>query len=156
PLRPSSELSVLGPPALAAFAPSLRPIGSAMVFSGFDASLDASLRTALEPAGVPAQAAPTRAAAGDATLRPGGSVGVSMVRGDLEMGATGTVTYVDGPKVYGFGHPFLNLGSTTLSFTKAHVLGVLPSLDSSLKIASLGPVIGTMTQDRATAIGGKL
>jgi hypothetical protein len=72
------------------------------------------------------------------------------------MGATGTVTYVDGPNVYAFGHPFLNLGPTQFAMTRAHVYTVLPSLDSSLKIASLGPVIGTMTQDRATAIGGTI
>jgi len=33
---------------------------------------------------------------------------------------------------------------------------VLPSLDSSLKIATLGAVVGTMNQDRAVAIGGTL
>jgi hypothetical protein len=40
--------------------------------------------------------------------------------------------------------------------TEAHVYTVLPSLDSSMKIASLGAVIGTVTQDRATAVGGTL
>jgi hypothetical protein len=72
------------------------------------------------------------------------------------MGATGTVTYVDGSRIYAFGHPFLNLGSTDFPMTKAHVYTVLPSLDSSMKIATLGPVIGTVSQDRATAIGGAL
>ena len=72
------------------------------------------------------------------------------------MGATGTVTYVDGSNVYAFGHPFLNLGPTQFAMTRAHVYTVLPSLDSSLKIASLGPVIGTISQDRATAIGGTI
>ena len=72
------------------------------------------------------------------------------------MGATGTVTHVDGSHVYAFGHPFLNLGPTEFAMTQAHVYAVLPSLDSSLKIATLGPVIGTMSQDRATAIGGTI
>ena len=78
------------------------------------------------------------------------------MRGDLEMGATGTVTHVDGNRVYAFGHPFLNLGPTSFAMTRAHVYTVLPSLDTSMKIATLGPVIGTMTQDRATAVGGTL
>jgi hypothetical protein len=72
------------------------------------------------------------------------------------MGATGTVTHVDGSRVYAFGHPFLNLGPTEFAMTQAHVYAVLPSLDSSLKIATMGPVIGTMSQDRTAAIGGTL
>jgi hypothetical protein len=157
---PPGALGVLGPAALADLAPTLRPIGAAMVFSGFDPSLDGDVRRALSAAGTSEQVPgtvvtrPGTAAAG--TLRPGDAVGVSLVRGDLEMGATGTVTYVDGAKVYAFGHPFLNLGPTALAMTRSHVYAVLPSLDSSLKIASLGAVVGTMTQDRATAIGGTL
>ncbi len=81
---------------------------------------------------------------------------MSLIRGDLEMGATGTVTHVDGTRVYAFGHPFLNLGPTAYPMTRAHVYTVLPSLDSSMKIATLGPVIGTMSQDRSTAVGGTL
>ena len=37
-------------------------------------------------------------------------VGVSLLGGDAEMGATGTVTHVDGSRVYAFGHPFFNSG----------------------------------------------
>jgi len=89
-------------------------------------------------------------------LRPGDPVGMSMLRGDMEMGATGTVTHIDGPRVYAFGHSFLNLGPTSMAMTRAQVLTVLPSLDSSMKIAAMGPVIGRMTQDRTTAVGGLL
>jgi SpoIVB peptidase S55 len=159
PLRsPMRELDVLGPAALADLAPSLRPIGTAMVLSGFEASVDRELRDALFVSGSRGQApAPvTMPAEPTPTLRPGDAVGVSLIRGDLEMGATGTVTYVDGSRVYAFGHPFLNLGPMTLAMTHSRVYTVLPSLDSSLKIASLGPVIGTMNQDRATAVGGTL
>jgi hypothetical protein len=159
PLRASgSEIGVVGPPALADLVPTLRPIGAAMVFSGFEPGLDRELRQALSPAGATTatQPRPGRPAETAVELRPGDAVGVSLVRGDLEMGATGTVTYVDGSNVYAFGHPFLNLGPTQFAMTRAHVYTVLPSLDSSLKIASLGPVIGTMTQDRATAIGGTI
>jgi hypothetical protein len=74
----------------------------------------------------------------------------------MSMGATGTVTHVDGARVYAFGHPFLNLGPTSVAMTRAHVHTVLPSLDVSMKIASMGDVIGTVSQDRATAIGGTL
>jgi SpoIVB peptidase S55 len=154
----ASDLQVTGPAALAELAPALRPIGAAMVVSGFDPTVDEQLRSALGFADATGQAPASRQAPSDGHLPlvPGDPVGVSLIRGDFEMGATGTVTYIDGERVYAFGHPFLNLGPTDFAMTRSHVYTVLPSLDSSLKIASLGPVIGTMSQDRAAAIGGTL
>jgi hypothetical protein len=146
---------LVGPASLADFAPALRPIGATLTFSGFESRVASHLQQALQ---TPVQQAARTAAAAPATapLRAGDPVGMSLVRGDLEMGATGTVTHVDGTRVYAFGHPFLNLGPTQLAMTEAHVFTVLPSLDSSMKLASLGNVIGTVTQDRATVVGGTL
>lgn len=158
PLGPlPGDTRVLGPQSLTALAPALRPIGASMVFSGFRSAVDEPLREALAQHGVALQAAGTgpRTAAA-ATLVAGDPVGMSLIHGDIEMGATGTVTYVNNGRVYAFGHPFLNLGPTAFPMTKAQVLVVLPSLDTSMKISSLGPVIGTMNQDRATAVGGTL
>jgi hypothetical protein len=89
-------------------------------------------------------------------LRPGDPIGVGLVSGDLALGATGTVTDVVGDRVYAFGHPFYNLGPTRFPMTQAFVHVVLPSLMSSSKLASLGAVVGTIEQDRATAISGTL
>src|SRR5688572_23450690 len=161
PLRPSD---VVGSPSLADWAPRLRPIGAAMIATGFTPDIESSLRQALpsdatlqrgdgDSGGVSSGAAQ---APGSRPLRPGDAVGVSLMRGDLEMGATGTVTHVDGTQVYAFGHPFLNLGPMSMPMTRAQVLTILPSLDSSMKIAAMGPVIGRMTQDRSTAVGGVL
>ncbi len=165
PVRSSFRVSdVVGAPSLADWAPRLRPIGAAMVASGLAPDLDSSLRRAL-PVGAtlhtraPGLAeAPPQAPTTDTgpPLRPGDPVGISLMRGDMEMGATGTVTYIDGQHVYAFGHPFLNIGPTSMAMTRAHVLTVLPSLDSSMKIASMGSVIGRMTQDRSTGVGGVL
>ena len=83
-------------------------------------------------------------------------MGVSLVRGDLALGATGTVTHVDGNRVYAFGHPFFNLGPTEFPMTKAYVHALLPSLFTSSKLASIGEIVGTIQQDRATAIAGTL
>jgi SpoIVB peptidase S55 len=149
-------LRVDGPATLADLAPRLRPIGAAMVMSGFDPSVDRELRQALAVSASDGQGPRTERPDGSTGLRPGDPVGVSLIHGDLEMGATGTVTHVDGNRVYGFGHPFLNLGPTAYPMTRAHVFTVLPSLDSSMKIAAMGPVIGTMGQDRSTAVGGTL
>ena len=148
-------LSVEGPASLADLAPRLRPIGAAMVMSGFDVSVDRELRTALSVNSASDQG-PRPGTNGSAILRPGDAVGMSLIHGDVEMGATGTVTHVDGTRVYGFGHPFLNLGPAAYPMTRAQVFTVLPSLDSSMKIATLGPVIGTMSQDRSVAVGGTL
>jgi len=152
-----ASTQVLGPLSLAALAPSLRPIGAAMAINGFDPAIGRDLAGSVPGLTTDAlEQAPRTATAATAALRPGDPVGMSLIRGDLEMGATGTVTHVDGTRVYAFGHPFLNLGPTSFAMTEAHVHTVLPSLDSSMKIASLGRVIGTMTQDRATAVAGTL
>lgn len=99
----------------------------------------------------------TEAGGGDeGPLEPGDAVGVSLVSGDLQIGATGTVTHVDGARVMAFGHPFFNLGPTRMPLTRARVITVVPSLLNSIKLAALGPTIGVMDQDRATAIGGTL
>jgi hypothetical protein len=161
---PFHDLRIVGPQSLADLAPILRPIGAAIVVKGFEPSVGRELRSALDTrehdaraaAGQAAVAGSGRAVETPAALRPGDPVGMSLMRGDVEMGATGTVTHVDGSRVYAFGHPFLNLGPASMAMTRAHIYTVLPSLSISMKIASLGDVIGTITQDRATAVGGIL
>jgi hypothetical protein len=139
----------------------LRPIAVPMTASGFDASVIDAFSPSLAAAGfVPVSAsqapgAPVNAST-DRLLRPGDAVGVGLLTGDFELGATGTVTHVDGDRVYAFGHPLYNLGPTQFPMTRATVQVVLPSLMSSSKLASFGEVIGTVQQDRATAIAGRL
>jgi len=89
-------------------------------------------------------------------LKPGDAVGVLFINGDLQLGGTGTVTHLDGDRVYAFGHPMYNLGPTEFPMTRAYVYTVLPSLFSSLKLSATGDIIGTVLQDRATAIAGRL
>jgi hypothetical protein len=72
------------------------------------------------------------------------------------MGASGTITHIDGDKLYAFGHPFFNFGPAAFPLTRAYVYTSLPSLMSSFKIATLGDIVGTLKQDRATAISGTL
>src|SRR5688500_19953917 len=103
-----------------------------------------------------AQTSPSSRDTAPLRLRPGDPIGVALMSGDLELGATGTVTDVDGDKIYGFGHPFYGLGPTQFPLTRAYVHVVLPSLLVSQKIASTGEVIGTISQDRATTIAGTL
>ena len=89
-------------------------------------------------------------------LQPGGALGVSLIEGDMDLSATGTVTHIDHNRVYAFGHPFYNLGPTQFPMRKAYVYSVFPSLYQSWKISSPADPVGTIEQDRGTAIAGRL
>jgi hypothetical protein len=163
-----ADVRVLGSGVNAGIATLLRPIATPISFSGFDARAIDPLVTAFRDlgfapvlaggqSGTSSPTSPSSAAAASgAPLRPGDPIGVALMNGDLEVGATGTVTEVDGDRVYAFGHPFYGLGPTQFPMTRAHVLTVLPSLANSMKIASTGEVIGVVQQDRATTIAGTL
>src|SRR5207247_618745 len=69
-------------------------------------------------------------------LQPGSMISVQLVTGDLSMGADGTVTHINGERLYAFGHRFLSVGSTDLPFARSEVLTLLPSLSSSFKIST--------------------
>ena len=162
------DVQVFGMPAAsgAQLGAMLRPISTPLILSGFEPASVDLLAGAFGAAGFTpvvggavggqstAANAPERQMSG--ALREGDAVGVSLVGGDLEMGATGTITHIDGNKVYAFGHPFFGLGPAQFPLTRAYVYAMLPSLMSSFKISSMGEVIGTMQQDRATAIAGTL
>jgi hypothetical protein len=151
------DARLVGPQSLAGLAPELRPIGAAMVLGGLAPPVASDLREALSiPAARPEELQSPGAAVETGPLNPGDPIGLSLIHGDLQIGATGTVTHVANGRVYAFGHPFLNLGPTSFPMTRARVLTVLPSLQTSMKLAALGPIIGTVSQDRATAVGGTL
>jgi len=142
----------------------LRPIATPLVMSGFEPQAIELISSMLRDAGLTAVAggaaggslSPAERAAMNGPVREGDAVGVALLSGDMEMGATGTITHIDGDKVYAFGHPFFGLGPSQLPMTRAYVHAMLPSLMSSFKIASMGEVLGTLRQDRATAIAGTL
>ncbi len=91
-----------------------------------------------------------------ASLREGDAVGIQLVGGDMDVSAIGTVTYVDGSEILAFGHPFYNLGAVDYAMTRADVLTVLSSLNSSFKLATAGEVIGRFTQDRTGGAYGEI
>jgi len=139
----------------------LRPIATPLVMSGFESDVADIFSGAFREQGfIPTGGSTAAHRAGEAPfegpLKPGDAVGVMLVGGDLQLGATGTVTHVDGDRVYAFGHPMYNLGPTEFPMTRAYVYTILPSLFSSMKLSTTGEVIGTVLQDRATAIAGRL
>jgi len=87
-------------------------------------------------------------------LEPGSMISVQLISGDMTVGADGTVTAIDGDKIYAFGHRFLDEGSTDLPFARAEVLALLPNLSSSFKISMAREWMGSITSDRETAVSG--
>jgi hypothetical protein len=91
-----------------------------------------------------------------ATLEPGSAVGVAVTYGDFAVGATGTVTAVDGKRILAFGHPFLHRGNVNYFMTDATVVGTISGQSNGMKVANIGNIIGRISQDRATGIAGTL
>jgi hypothetical protein len=90
-------------------------------------------------------------------LEAADAASVPLVRGDFEYSASGTVTMVEGNKIYLFGHPFFNLGNVSFPLHKAKIISVVPSYQTSFKLASSYPnAAGTVVQDRSSAIQGIL
>ncbi len=92
----------------------------------------------------------------DLTLREGEPLAIQLVSGDLDLSAIGTVTHVDGARVFAFGHPLYNLGPVEYGMARAEILTVLPALDTSFKIGAVGNLIGTIIQDRTAGAYGEI
>jgi hypothetical protein len=139
PLQPAFSLAGLSPVAAAALAPLLAEHGIGPVL----------------PGGV-ASSGQGGTANGAQRLVPGGAVAVALATGDITLAATGTVSLLRGREVVAFGHPLLGLGEVALPLCHAEVLTILPSQMQSVKVANIGPVIGTIRQDRLSAVAGEL
>ncbi len=144
PLRPVFTLSGLSPVVADLFAPRLASLGltsSSLGGStlGSDSSASGSQLSALS-----------------SQLHPGSAVAVALATGDITLAGTGTVSDVDGSSVTAFGHPMLSLGDVALPMCAAEIVTILPSSMQSIKVANTGRVIGTITQDRLSAVSGTL
>ena len=135
----------------------LKPIEAPLVFSGFS-------EQALQ------QFAPQFAAAGitpvmgtgsvsdvkqPEPLEPGSAVSAILARGDMDIAATCTVTYMDADHLLACGHPLLQFGQIALPMTKAQVLATLPSPLNAFKIVNATEPVGSFVQDRHTGIMGE-
>ncbi|MEE9219689.1 MAG: hypothetical protein V3U98_11550, partial [Acidobacteriota bacterium] len=138
----------------------LRPIETPLVFSSIDPSVLSLYRDRLRRLGLfPVQGGAAASAAGapKATRFEAGSpIAAQLVRGDIDVSASGTVTYLSEGKLLAFGHPFLRSGSIDMPFAAARVLVTVPSLDNSFKMTVSGESLGVLRQDRLTAIAGQV
>jgi SpoIVB peptidase S55 len=91
-----------------------------------------------------------------ATLVAGGSVGVALATGDMSAGSLGTITYRDGDTLVGYGHPFINNGSSQFPLASVSIISTMKSFQASFKLGTLGDPLGTILEDRTAAIGGRL
>ena len=140
-----------------------QPIATPLAFSGFSQDTLNLFAPQLAAVGLFPVSAGGGAAritplkeANEKTLLGGTSVSMQLTRGDYSLAASGTVTLRDGEKIYAFGHPFLNLGSSDLPMSESHVVTVIPNLNNSFKLAVPDSMVGSMTQDRATGVFGNL
>ena len=137
--------------------PSVEELG-AFYLSGFNADGARFLSKTLGLRNL--QAAPSTVERGlkfDATLEPGSALGVAIIYGDFSLGATGTVTAVEGNKILAFGHSFTHAGNVNYFMTDASVIGSISGANSTgVKLAGIGHVIGRINQDRDSGVAGIL
>src|SRR5467141_3297407 len=87
-------------------------------------------------------------------IEAGSAVSAVLVRGDMDIAATCTVTYVDPHRLLACGHPLLQFGEVDLPMTKANVLATLPSPLNAFKIVNTTETVGAFVQDRQNGIMG--
>jgi hypothetical protein len=134
----------------------LRPIETPLVFNGFSDETLQRYGAQFAAAGiVPVMGI---GSASDSKqpepIEPGSAVSAVLVRGDMDIAATCTVTYVDPHRLLACGHPLLQFGEVDLPMTKATVLATLPSPMNAFKIVNTTETIGAFVQDRQNGIMG--
>src|SRR5580700_4507314 len=140
----------------------LEEIATPVSFSGFTAATlehfgPALRELGLDPRqGVSGGGQPGEQLGDPKQLQAGSMITVDLLTGDMNAGADGTVTYIDGDRIYAFGHRFLAGGPTELPFARSEVLALLPNLQASFKISAAREWMGVITEDRNAAISGRV
>ncbi|HET7750711.1 MAG TPA: SpoIVB peptidase S55 domain-containing protein [Terriglobales bacterium] len=135
----------------------LTPIETPLVFSGFSGQAFQRFAPQFHAAGIvpvmgagsvsPDQKQPE-------PLVPGSSISAVLVRGDMNIAATCTVTYLDASHLLACGHPLMQFGNVNLPMDKAEVLATLPSPANAFKIVNTTEQVGSFVQDRHNGILG--
>jgi hypothetical protein len=135
----------------------LRPIEAPLVFSGFSQEAMQLFAPQFAKAGiVPVLGVGSVSDVKQpAALEPGSAISAILVRGDMDIAATCTVTYMDAQHLLACGHPLLQFGMVDLPMTKAEVLATLPSPLNAFKIVNATEPVGAFVQDRHTGILGE-
>jgi hypothetical protein len=159
---PEALRATAEPPKAANEATDVHPIDTPLLFSGFSQQAvdffrdHVSLMGTTPVSGLGGNASSSAAHADHTPLLPGSAVSALLVRGDLEIAATCTVTYVDPHQLLACGHPITRYGNVSFPMTKADVVATLASPLNSFKIVNTTDTIGAFTEDRSSAIRGEL
>src|ERR1700751_2352749 len=135
---------------LGSYANLLKPIEAPLVFNGFSEEAVRQFAPQFAASGI----VPVMGAGSVSNqkqpepLVPGSAVSAILVRGDMDIAATCTVTYVDPQRLLACGHPLLQFGKVDLPMTKATVLATLPSPLNAFKIVNTTETVGAFVHDR--------
>ena len=139
-------------------AAALEPLGIPLAISGFSPLAQQVLRETFAPLGM--ELVDTPSSQTDAELQtpfvPGAPLAVQLIRGDRSAAFIGTLTWTDGERFAGFGHPMLQLGATDLPATGAYIHQIIPRQAISFKIGMPTRTVGALRQDRHAGIAGVL
>ncbi|HYX54480.1 MAG TPA: SpoIVB peptidase S55 domain-containing protein, partial [Candidatus Limnocylindrales bacterium] len=135
----------------------LQPIDSPFVFNGFTEASLQQFSSQFASAGI----APVMGVGSSSGMKqpeplvPGSAVSAILVRGDMDVAATCTVTYMDAEHLLACGHPLTQYGMVDMPMTKANVIATLPSPLNAFKIVNTTEPVGAFVQDRKTGIMGR-
>jgi hypothetical protein len=137
------------------------PLRTPLAASGFTQHSLALLRDECKGAGlVPMQGGAAGSSIVDqeknTPLEPGGPLAVAMITGDFDLSGIGTVTHIEGDRVYGWGHPFFGLGNCEFPLMTAYIHTIYPRQSVSFKMGSPLRTVGTINADVSTCIAGWL
>ncbi|MEM8549531.1 MAG: hypothetical protein AAGF10_01965 [Verrucomicrobiota bacterium] len=136
----------------------LQPLPTPLAISGFSArTLNAfaeeMAQRGLEPVQAPIGFTTELTSASIETASPVAGV---LMSGDFSIAGVGTVTWREGDQVLAFGHPFFGFGDEEMPMAPAEIITVIQSVARSFKLSNVGPIVGTIYQDRLTAIAGEI
>jgi hypothetical protein len=134
-----------------------------LTISGVSAPIASVIRRVAAHAGRMVLAGPSapRQAGPAPAFAPGSAFSVGYSSGDLSSGAIGTVTYVDGDRIWGFGHPLDSVGRRDLFLQGAYVYDIVNnplgiSDVSTYKLAAPTDNVGTLVGDGIDAVTGQV
>jgi hypothetical protein len=137
----------------------LVPLQTPLAATGFTPHALGLLRDRVKGYGMlPMQGGGTTARVADeeknAVLEPGGPLAVAMITGDFDLSGIGTVTHIEGNRIYGWGHPFMSLGGCELPAMTGYIHTVYPRQTVSFKMGSPLKAVGVINADVSTGIAG--
>lgn len=145
-------------PSPVALQSAMKPLPTPLFVSGVSERVLQRFSSRLSALGLDVMQAPSGRASHDIDNdpKPGQPLAGVLMGGDFDITGTGTVTWRHGNRILAFGHPFLQSGVSEMPMASAEIMTVVQSVQRSFKLSNTGPIIGTIYQDRLTAIAGEI